>query len=101
MVWNRNVYFDMSIGQFHYVRRNAPPGQDPRAIRPRLKELYDCGQLKLDKILFGSDGVIGKADASPAWALKTLHFELDALGATDQEKEAVRWGTAAAILGVD
>ena len=101
MMWNGNVYFDMSIGQFHYTRKNPPPGEDPRMIRPRLKELYDSGQLKLDKILFGTDAMVGTGRATPDWALKTLRFELDGLGATEQEKEAVRWGTAARILGVD
>jgi len=99
--WNANVHFDMSIGQFHYVRRNAPPGEDPRAIRPRIRELYDVGQLRLDRILFGTDGVVGNPKADPAWALRTLQFELDGLGATEEEKEAVRWGNAARLLGIE
>ena len=122
--WNANVYFDMSIGQFHYVRKSAPPAsrpdglssrwvsgsqretrgpggsEDPRAIRPRIRELYDVGQLRLDRILFGTDGVVGNPAANPAWALRTLSFELDGLGATEEEKEAVRWGTAARLLGI-
>lgn len=98
--WNGNVYFDMAIGQFHYVRRDAPPGEDPRAIKPRIRELYDVGQLDLDRILFGTDGVVGNPKADPAWALRALHFELDGLGATEEEKEAVRWGTAARLLGI-
>jgi len=98
--WNGNVYFDMSIGQFHYVRRNAPAGEDARAIKPRIQDLYDCGQLDLNRILFGTDAVIGNPKADPAWALSTLQFELDGLGATDEEKQAVRWDTAASLLGV-
>ena len=51
--------------------------------------------------MFGSDGVVGNPKASPTWALKTLKFELDGLGATDEEKEAVSWGTAAGLLGIN
>ncbi len=100
MRWSANVYFDMVIGQFHYVRKNAPPGEDARAIRPRIKELFDTNQLTFDRILFGTDGVVGNPAANPAWSLKTLTFELDGLGATEEEKEAVRWGTAARLLGI-
>ena len=98
--WNANVYFDMSIGQFHYARKNVPPGEDPWAIRPRIRELYDVGQLDLNRILFGTDGVVGNPKADPAWALRTLQFELDGLGATAEETEAVRWNTAARLLDV-
>jgi predicted TIM-barrel fold metal-dependent hydrolase len=101
MRWNANVYFDLCIGQLHYVRKNAPPGEDPRAIRPRMRELYDTGQIDLRRILFGTDAVVGNPQANPAWALRTLQFELDALGATEAEKDAVRWGTAARLLGVE
>ncbi|MFB3893670.1 MAG: amidohydrolase family protein [Phycisphaerae bacterium] len=101
MIWNPNVYFDLSIGQMHYVRKNVPPGEDGRAIRPRFKEMYDTGQLDLKKVLFGTDGVLGKESPTPAWALRTLQFELDAIGASDHEKEAVRWSTAARLLGID
>ena len=98
--WSENIYFDMSIGQFHYVRRDAKPGEDGRAIKPRIRTLYETGQLKLKNILFGTDAVVGNPQANPAWSLRTLQFELDALGATEEEKEAVRWGTAARLLGV-
>jgi predicted TIM-barrel fold metal-dependent hydrolase len=100
MRWNLNVYFDLSIGQLHYVRRNIPEGQEARAIKPRLQEMYDTGQLDLKRIMFGTDGVIGKEAPNPGWALLTLQFELDAVGATEEEKEAVRWSTAARLLGV-
>ena len=100
MRWNGNVYFDLSIGQMHYVRKDARPGEEPRAIRPRIRELYETGQLKLEKVVFGSDAMMGKAGASTAWALRTLEFELEGLGATEAEKQAVRWGTAARILRV-
>lgn len=101
MHWNANLYFDLSIGQLSYTRRNAKPGKEPRAIRPRIQELYDTGQLDLNRILFGSDGVVGVEAPNPAWALNTVRFELDAIGATEAEKEAVRWGTAAKILGIE
>ncbi len=99
--WQSNVYFDMSIGQFHYSKKNAPEGVESRVIKSRIRELYDCGQLKLDRIIFGSDAVVGNPEADPGWALSTLKFELDGLGATEDEKEAVRWGTAARLLGVE
>ena len=99
--WNANVYFDMCIGQFHYVRKNAEPGEDARAIKPRTKELYDVGQLDLNRILFGTDAVVGNPKANPAWGLRTLDFELEGLGATDEEKEAVCWKTAAGLLGIE
>jgi len=98
--WLNNIYFDMAIQQFHYVRKNAPAGSDPRVIKFRIKELYDSGQLNLHRILFGSDACVGSPKANPDWPLGTLHFELDGLGATEEEKEAVRWGTAAKILGI-
>jgi uncharacterized protein len=98
--WQTNIYFDLSIGQFHYRRRDTPAGQDGRVIKSRLRELYDSGELLLDRILFGSDAVAGNPEASPRWALDTLQFELEGLGATEEEKEAVRWGTAARLLGV-
>jgi predicted TIM-barrel fold metal-dependent hydrolase len=101
MRWNQNVYFDMSIGQMHYVRKNAPPGEDARAIKPRFQEMYDTDGLDLTRILFGSDGVIGGESPNPTWSLKTLQFELDAIGATDEEKQAVRWSTAARLLGIN
>ena len=66
-----------------------------------MQELYDTGALSLKRILFGSDGVFGSEKANPGWALRTLGFELDAIGATEEEKEAVRWGTAAGLLRVD
>ena len=99
--WQDNVYFDMSIGQFHYEKKNTPEGRDGRVIKSRIRELYDCGQLDLRRILFGSDGVVGNPKADPGWALGTLEFELEGLGATDEEKEAVSWGTAARLLGVE
>ena len=100
MRWSANVYFDMVIGQFHYVRKNAKPGEDAREIKPRIKELFDTGQLTFNRILFGTDAVVGNPAASPAWSLRTLKFELDGLGAGEEEKEAVRWGTAARLLGI-
>jgi hypothetical protein len=100
-VWNANVYFDLCIGQLHYERKNAPNGQEKRAIRPRMQELYDTGQLDLNKVLFGSDAMLGKEGISPNWAMDTLQFELDAIGATESEKMAVRWNTAAKILGLE
>jgi len=99
--WHGNVYFDQSIGQFHYAKKNTPEGEDGRVIKSRIRELYDSGQLNLNRILFGSDGVVGNPEADPSWAFSTLKFELDAIGATDEEKEAVCWGTAARLLGVD
>lgn len=101
LAWQNNVYFDMSIQQFHYVRKNAPKGEENRVIKSRIQELYDSGQLDLNRILFGSDRVVGNPDADPSWPLETLEFELDGLGATEEEKEAVRWGTAARLLGID
>lgn len=98
--WHGNVYFDMSIGQFHYLRKNTPEGQDGLVIKERIRELYDSGQLNLHRILFGSDAVVGNLKADPGWALKTLKFELEGLGATEEEKEAVSWRTAAQLLGV-
>ena len=100
LCWHTNVYFDMSIGQFHYQRKNTPAGQDGRVIKSRVRELYDAGELSLHHILFGSDGVVGNPQADPDWPLQTLEFELEGLGATEEEKEAVRWGTAARLLGV-
>ena len=112
MRWNPNVYFDLSIGQLHYRRRDTPEGEDGRAINPRMQALYDTGALNLKKILFGSDAFFGRPpddvltglvaeETSPAYALSTLEFELDAIGATDEEKNAVRWNTAAGILGCE
>ncbi len=98
MRWNANVYFDMSIGQFHWVRKGVPEGREARAIKPRIQELRDCGALDLTRILFGTDGVVGDPNPLPAWSLGTLHFELEGLGATEEEKEAVSWGTAARLL---
>ena len=98
--WQKNIYFDMSIGQFHYVRKSAREGEEKRVIKSRIRELYDAGQLNLHRILFGSDGMVGNPAASPDWPLSTLKFELDGLGATDEEKEAVRWSTAARLLGI-
>lgn len=98
--WLNNIYFDMSIAQFHYVRKNAPAGADARAIKPRIQELYDCGQLDLRRILFGSDACVGSSKVNPSWPLGVLEYELAGLGATDEEKEAVRWRTAARILGL-
>jgi predicted TIM-barrel fold metal-dependent hydrolase len=98
--WLKNIYFDMSIAQFHYVRKNAPAGQEPRAIKSRIQELYDSGQLNLNRILFGSDSCVGVPAPSPSWPLSTLRFEMDGLGATDEEKESVRWTAAARILGI-
>jgi len=100
LAWQNNVYFDMSIAQFHYVRKNAPEGQEDRVIKSRVRELYDSGQLDLHRILFGSDSVVGNPRADPGWALSTLKFELEGLGATEEEKEAVSWGTAARLLGI-
>ncbi len=101
LAWQTNIYFDMSIGQFHYVRKNARPGEEKRVIKSRIQELYDCGQLDLNRIIFGSDGVVGNPKADPSWPLGILDFELDALGATPEEKHAVAWGTAARILGIE
>lgn len=101
MRWNGNITFDLSIGQLHYRRKDAAEGEDARAIKPRMQELYDTGQLDLTKILFGTDGVVGTGRSNPKWALDTVQFELDAIGATDAEKEAVCHDTAAGILGVD
>ncbi|GEM_PF-522398 len=100
MYWNANVYFDLCIGQLHYVRRGIPEGQEQRAIKPRMQQLYDEGQLNLSKVVFGSDAMMGKEGISPNWAMKTVQFELDAIGATEAEKAAVRWNTAAKILGI-
>ena len=99
--WLANIYFDMSIHQMHYPRKNPPPGEDPRVMKIRVKELYDCGQLDLNRIIYGSDRVVGDPDATPKGALSTLKFELNGLGATDEEKEAVCWGNAARILGLE
>jgi len=101
LAWQDNIYFDMSIHQMHYPRKNAPEGEDPRVMKVRIKELYDCGQLDLTRILYGSDAVVGNPNADPAAALSTLEFELEGLGATEEEKEAVRWGTAARLLGIE
>ncbi len=98
--WQTNVYFDLSIGQLHYRKKNTPPGEDGRVIKTRIQELYDSGALLLDRILFGSDATCGDPQASPRWAVETVRFELDGLGATEEEKEAVRWGTAARLLGL-
>jgi predicted TIM-barrel fold metal-dependent hydrolase len=100
MKWNANVYFDLCIGQFHYVRKGVPEGQEARAIKPRIQEIRDVGGLNLKKILFGTDGLVGKPDPNPRWSLRTVQFELDGLGATEEEKEAVYWGTAAGLLGL-
>jgi len=83
------------------VRKGTPDGQDGRAITPRMQELYDTGQLNLNKVLFGTDAMVGKEGISPNWAMNTIQFELDAIGATEEEKQAVRWGTAAKILGIE
>ena len=99
--WHENVYFDMSIGQFSYTRKNIPEGQEGRAILNRIRELCDCGMLNLNRILFGSDGVVGNPKADPTWALRTLKFEMEGLGATPEEKTAVSGGTAARLLGVE
>ena len=98
--WLANIYFDMSIHQFHYVRKNASEGEESRVIKFRIKELYDSGQFDLRRVLFGSDSVVGNPSADPRSSLSTLKFELDGLGATDEEKEAVSWGTAARLLGI-
>jgi len=98
MRWNPNVYFDMVIGQFHYVRKDAKPDEEARAIKPRIKELFDTGQLSLDRILFGTDGVVGNPKASTGWFMRTLQFELDGLGATPAERESVCRGLAARLL---
>ena len=98
--WVRNIYFDMSIGQCHYVRKGTPDGQEGRVINPRIRELYDTGALDLNRILFGTDTVVGDPGANPGWALGTLRFEMDGLGATQAEQEAVRWSTAARLLGL-
>ena len=66
-----------------------------------MQELYDEGQLNLNKVLFGSDAMMGKEGISPNWAMNTVQFELDAIGATEAEKAAVRWNTAAKILGIE
>jgi predicted TIM-barrel fold metal-dependent hydrolase len=99
--WQKNIYFDLSIHQMHYTRKNAPEGEDPRVMKIRVKELYDCGQLDLTRILYGSDRVVGNPNADPSGALSTLKFELEGLGATEEEKEAVCWGTAAKLLAID
>jgi predicted TIM-barrel fold metal-dependent hydrolase len=101
LAWQSNVYFDMSIQQFHYERKNTPKGQEGRVIKSRIRELYDSGQLDLNRILFGSDSVVGNPKADPTWALNTLKFEMEGLGATREETEAVSWGTAARLLGVE
>lgn len=101
LAWQNNIYFDMAIHQMHYPRKNPPAGEDPRVMKIRIKELYDCGQLDLTRILYGSDRVVGDPNADPTHALSTLEFELEGLGATEEEKEAVRWGTCARLLGID
>lgn len=99
--WLDNIYFDMSIHQMHYPVKNAPEGKPNRVMKIRVKELYDCGQLDLNRIIYGSDRVVGDPEADPSGALSTLKFELEGLGATDEEKQAVSWGTAARLLGID
>ncbi len=101
MRWNGNVYFDMSIGQFHYARSGVPEGQEARAIKPRIRELRDSGGLDLTRILFGTDSVVGDPDPRTGWYLRTLVFELEGLGATEEEKEAVCRGTAARLLHLE
>ena len=96
--WNADVYFDMSIGQFHFERKGVPEGQEARAIKPRIQELRDAGCLDLTRILFGTDAVVGNPNPLLTWYLRTLEFELDGLGATEEEKEAVSWRTAARLL---
>ena len=96
--WNANVYFDMCIGQFHYVRPDMPEGPGALAIKPRIQELRDSGGLDLTRILYGTDGVVGNPNPQTAWYLRTLRFELEGLKATEAEKEAVSWGTAAKLL---
>src|SRR5574340_970826 len=98
--WQTNIYFDLSIGQFHYRRKDAREGEDGRVIKARIQELYDSGELDLRRILFGSDATCGDPHANPSWALETLRFELEGLGATEEETEAVRRGTAARLLGL-
>jgi predicted TIM-barrel fold metal-dependent hydrolase len=66
-----------------------------------MQELYDTGALNLNKIVFGSDAFFGRETTMPGWAFRTLKFELDAIGATEEEKEAVSWRTAARLLGLD
>lgn len=100
MRWVPNIYFDLVIGQFHYVKRGVPEGAEARAIKPQIQELYDTGALDLKKILFGTDGFFGRDEARPDWSVRTVNFELEALGATQEEKEAVGWRTAVGILGV-
>ena len=101
MVWNGNVYFDLSIGQMHYVRRDLPEDSERRAVKPRIQELYDAGQLKLDRVLFGTDANVGHGRSTPDWALRTVRFELDALGVGEKEKQAVWRGTAARLLHLE
>ncbi|MGD0089664.1 MAG: amidohydrolase family protein [Planctomycetota bacterium] len=100
MRWSRNVYFDLSIGQLHYERKRTKPGEDARAIVPRMQELYDTGQLDLLKVLFGSDSFLDNEGVRPDWAMRTVRFELDKIGATAEEKEAVWGGIAARLLGL-
>ena len=61
--WLKNIYFDMAIAQFHYVRKNAREGEERRVIKSRIRELYDSGQLDLKRIIFGSDGCRGEPEA--------------------------------------
>lgn len=99
--WLSNIYFDMSIHQMHYPRKNPPEGEDARVMKIRIKELYDCGQLDLNRVIYGSDAVVGNPKADPRAALSTLDFELAGLGATEEERHAVCWGTAARLLGIE
>jgi predicted TIM-barrel fold metal-dependent hydrolase len=100
--WQTNVYMDMSIGQFHWWDKSKPDGSDESLpIKSRIMDLRNSGQLDLNRILFGTDAVLGNPEASPDYGLRTLRIEMEGLNATDEEKENVAWNTAARILGLE
>lgn len=99
--WQTNIFFDMSIGQFHWWDKSKPDGTDEALpIKQRILNLRNAGQMKLDRIMFGTDAVIGNPEASPAFGLRTLRVEMNGLNATDEEREAVSYKTAAKLLGL-
>lgn len=81
--WRRNVYFDVSGGTV--VRRHLV---ERRMLRT---------EVSVRKLVWGSDSDI----AHMSRELTAWMEALAVLGLTDQEQDAIFWGTAAEIFGIE
>jgi len=100
--WHKNIYFDGSTAQFHYVNdKNRVPGetrQFPAALF--LKMLYQTGDLHLRKTLFGSDTAlcVGRGTGCMDWCLPRTQQPIEDMGWTQAEVEDFYWNTSKTLL---